>query len=78
MLIRVKAERRSYLIASCSMGLGCITGSGVLVLTTLAWAHLSDSPQVPTILFFIAMGLLAYGCHRLDCLESARRKEGSL
>ena len=62
-------ESRHYLVASCSIGLGLIAGAGVLLLTTLAWAHLEDVPQLPTVLFFVALALLGYGCHRLDRCE---------
>ena len=64
------------LVASCTITLGLIAGIGVLLVTTLAWARLEDVPQLPTILFFAALALLAYGCHRLDCCErdEARRR----
>jgi hypothetical protein len=61
-------------IASCSIALGVIAGCGVLLLTTLAWAHMSETPQLPTVLFFLAMALLGYGCHRLDCVERKQRQ----
>lgn len=66
-------ESKCYVIASCSIGLGLIAGCGVLLLTTLAWARLADTPQLPTVLFFIAMLLLTFGCHKLDCFERDRR-----
>jgi hypothetical protein len=71
----VNAESRTYLVASCSIGLGVVCGAGVLLLTTLAWASLASEPQLPTVLFFVAMLLLAYGCHKLDCLEEEQRRQ---
>jgi hypothetical protein len=71
--VSVNAESKTYLVASCSIGLGLVCGAGVLLLTTLAWASLASEPQLPTVLFFAAMGLLAYGCHKLDCIDEQRR-----
>ena len=65
----MNAESKCYLVASCSIALGVVAGCGVLLLTTLAWAQVSDFPQLPTVLFFLAMLLLGFGCHKLDCLE---------
>jgi hypothetical protein len=64
---------RQYVIASCSIGLGLIAGIGVLLVTTLEWVHVENAPQLPTVLFFVALGLLAYGCHCLDCWEDNER-----
>lgn len=66
-------EGRSYLIASCSIGLGLVCGAGVLLVTTLAWASVSNEPQLPTVLFFVGIFLLAFGCHKLDCIEKSVR-----
>jgi len=71
----VNSEGKAYLVASCSIGLGLVAGAGVLLLTTLEWARLSTEPQVPTILFFAAMALLAYGCHKIDCLEDQLKQK---
>jgi len=70
----VNSEGKAYLVASCSIGLGLVCGAGVLLLTTLAWTSFASSPQVPTVLFFAAMALLAYGCHKIDCLDEQRRR----
>ena len=70
----MNSEGKAYLVASCSIGLGLVCGAGVLLVTTLAWTSFSSSPQVPTVLFFAAMALLAYGCHKIDCLESQIKK----
>jgi hypothetical protein len=70
----VNAESKTYLVASCSIGLGLVCGAGVLLLTTLAWARLADAPQLPTVLFFAALLLLAYGCHKIDCAEDDARR----
>jgi hypothetical protein len=48
---------------------------GVLLLTTLAWTSLAREPQLPTVLFFAAILLLAYGCHRLDCIEDELKRK---
>lgn len=69
----MNVESRNYLIASFSVGLGLIAGAGVLLLTTLEWTHLENHPQIPTILFALAMILLGFGCHRIDCLEKRRK-----
>jgi hypothetical protein len=71
----MNAESKGYLVASCSIGLGLACGAGVLLVTTLAWARLSGAPQLPTILFFAALLLLAYGCHKLDCIEDELKKK---
>ena len=70
----MNSEGKAYLVASCSIGLGLVCGAGVLLLTTLAWASLANAPQLPTVLFFAAMALLAYGCHKLDCIDAQRRQ----
>jgi hypothetical protein len=70
----MNAESKHYLIASCSMCIGLVSGMAVLLFTTLAWAHVSDEPQLPTVLFFISLAFLAYGCHRLDCIDSENRR----
>lgn len=67
-------EGRTYLIASCSIGLGLVCGAGVLLLTTLAWARVENIPQLPTVLFFAAILLLAYGCHKIDCIEDTLKR----
>jgi hypothetical protein len=69
----MNAEGRNYLIASCSIGLGLVCGAGVLLFTTLAWASVAKEPQLPTVLFFVGIALLAFGCHRIDCLETKIR-----
>ena len=71
----MNSEGKAYLVASCSIGLGLVCGAGVLLLTTLAWTSFASSPQVPTILFFAAMALLAYGCHKLDCIEDQLKQK---
>ena len=57
------------------MGLGLVCGAGVLLLTTLAWTSFSTAPQLPTVLFFAAMALLAYGCHKIDCINDELTKK---
>ncbi|MFL6373412.1 MAG: hypothetical protein ACJ73D_01980 [Pyrinomonadaceae bacterium] len=73
----MNAEGKSYLIASCSMGLGlvCGAGAGVLLITTLAWRSVTGAPQLPTVLFFAALLLLTYGCHKLDCVEDELKRK---
>ena len=70
----MNAESKTYLLASCSVALGLVAGAGVLLLTTLEWARLESHPQLPTVLFVIAMLLLAFGCHRIDCIERQRKQ----
>ena len=63
------------MVASCSIALGLAAGCGVLLLTTLAWTQVSEVPQLPTVLFFLAMLLLAFGCHKLDCIENELKQK---
>jgi len=71
----VNSEGKAYLVASCSIGLGLVAGASVLLLTTLEWARLSTEPQVPTALFFVSILLLAFGCHKLDCIEDELKRK---
>jgi hypothetical protein len=71
----VNAESKTYVLASCSIGLGLVCGAGVLLLTTLAWTSLSSEPQLPTVLFFAAILLLGYGCHKIDCIEERLKRK---
>ena len=71
----MNGESKNYLVASCSVALGLVAGAGVLLLTTLEWARLSTEPQVPTALFFVSILLLAFGCHKLDCIEDELKRK---
>ena len=71
----MNAESKTYLIASCSIGLGLVCGAGVLLFTVLAWARLSSEPQLPTVLFFAAILLVAFGCHKLDRIQDNLKRK---
>jgi len=70
----VDKSRRDLLIASLSIVAGLVSGIAVLLVTTFESSQLESHPQVPTVLFFLALGLLGYGCHKGDCMERERHR----